>query len=164
MRIDQDSKFLPAVSTYNSNNFLILAVPGDPPTSIVVTNTSAYSLFIEWEPPYTPNGIIVNYTIYLDYNNGTTDIRITDYNTNEYLLEGLSPHQLVGVEMTANTSIGEGPTSAIEETRTHQAGKKCFQSYLHKFHHRFHAENFKQTSQKAKFLTIFLYFQQQINF
>ena len=88
-----------------------------------MTNTSAYSLFIEWEPPNTPNGIIVNYTIYLDYNNGTTDIRITDSNTNEYLLEGLSPHQLVGVEMTANTSIGEGPTSAIQEIRTHQAGK-----------------------------------------
>ena len=88
-----------------------------------MTNTSAYSLFIEWEPPNTPNGIIVNYTIYLDYNNGTTDIRITDSNTTEYLLEGLSPHQLVGVEMTANTSIGEGPRSAIQEIRTHQAGK-----------------------------------------
>ena len=70
---------------------MVLTVPADPPTSIVVTNTSAYSLFIEWEPPYTPNGIIVNYTMYLDYNNGTTDIRITDSNTTEYLLEGLSP-------------------------------------------------------------------------
>ena len=88
-----------------------------------MTNTSAYSLFIEWEPPYTPNGIIVNYTIYLDYNNGTTDLRITDFDTNDYLLEELSPHQLVGVEMTANTSIGEGPRSAIQEIRTHQAGK-----------------------------------------
>ena len=87
-----------------------------------MTNTSAYSLFIEWEPPYTPNGIIVNYTIYLDYNNETTDLRITDFNANEYLLEGLSPHQLVGVEMTANTSIGEGPRSPIQEIRTHQAG------------------------------------------
>ena len=88
-----------------------------------MTNTSAYSLFIEWEPPYTPNGIIVNYTIYLDYNNGTTDLRITDFDTNDYLLEELSPHQLVGVEMTANTSIGEGPRSVIQEIRTHQAGK-----------------------------------------
>jgi len=61
----------------------------DPPANISVTNTSAYSLFIEWDSPNTPNGIIVNYTIYLDYNNGTTDVRITDFNTTVYLLEGL---------------------------------------------------------------------------
>ena len=97
-------------------------VPADPPTNVSVTNTSAYSLFIEWDPPNTPNGIIVNYTIYLDYNNGTSDVRITDSNTTAYLLEGLSPHQLVGVEITANTSIGEGPNSLIQEIRTHQAG------------------------------------------
>ena len=97
-------------------------VPADPPANISVTNTSAYSLFIEWDSPNTPNGIIVNYTIYLDYNNGTTDVRITDFNTTVYLLEGLSPHQLVGVEITANTSIGEGPNSLIQEIRTHQAG------------------------------------------
>jgi len=96
-------------------------VPADPPANVSITNTSAYSLFIEWDPPNTPNGIIVNYTIYLDYNNGTTDVRITDFNTTEYLLEGLSPHQLVGVEITANTSIGEGPNSPIQEIRTHQA-------------------------------------------
>jgi len=111
-------------------NFFVLPAPLDPPSNVSVTNTSAYSLFIEWDPPNTPNGIIVNYTIYLDYNNGTTDVRITDFNTTAYLLEGLSPHQLVGVEITANTSIGEGPSSPIQEIRTHQAGTNVWISVI----------------------------------
>ena len=66
----------------------------------------------------------MNYTIYLDYNNGSTDVRITDFNTMTYLLEGLSPYQLVGIEITASTNVGEGPRSPIEQIRTHQAGTK----------------------------------------
>ena len=111
-------------------NFFELPAPLDPPTNVSVTNTSAHSLFVEWDPPNTPNGIVVNYTIYLDYNNGTTDVMITDFNTTEYLLEGLSPHQLVGVEITASTSAGEGPSSPIQEIRTHQAGTNIWISVL----------------------------------
>ena len=56
---------------------------------------------------------------------------ITDFNTTEYLLEGLSPHQLVGVEITASTSAGEGPSSPIQEIRTHQAGTNICPAFVH---------------------------------
>ena len=111
-------------------NFFELPAPLDPPTNVSVTNTSAHSLFVEWDPPNTPNGIVVNYTIYLDYNNGTTDVRITDFNTTAYLLEGLAPYQLVGIEITASTTAGEGPSSPVQEIRTHQAGTNIWISVL----------------------------------
>ena len=39
-------------------------------------------------------------------------------------LDQLSPHQLVSVEMTANTSVGEGPRSTTENGTTDPAGIK----------------------------------------
>jgi len=79
-----------------------------------VTNISSHALLIEWFPPYIPNGVITAYTIYIDYNNGTSEAKIVMNGlTSNYLLNGLSPYQRVGVQITANTSVGEGPRSTI---------------------------------------------------
>ena len=42
--------------------------------------------------------------------------------TGTFQLEGLLPYQLVMVEVSANTSAGEGPKSAVDQIRTAQAG------------------------------------------
>ena len=99
------------------------AVPGGTPTGILVTNVSSHALLIKWSPPSVPNGIITAYTIYIDYNNGTSeDERATAGSAASYLLEGLSPFQLVGVQMRASTSVGEGPRSNTTDGRTNPAG------------------------------------------
>ena len=88
-----------------------------------MTNVSSHALLIEWSPPSVPNGIITAYTIYIDYNNGTSEVeRATAGSAASYLLEGLSPFQLVGVQMRASTSVGEGPRSNTTDGRTNPAG------------------------------------------
>ena len=88
-----------------------------------MTNVSSHVLLIKWSPPSTPNGIITAYTIYIDYNNGTSEAeRATPGSAASYLLEGLSPFQLVSVQMRASTSVGEGPRSNTTDGRTNPAG------------------------------------------
>ena len=93
------------------------------PTGILVTNVSSHALLITWSPPNVANGIITAYTVYINYNNGTSEAEsATAGSASSYLLEGLSPFQLVGVQMTANTSVGEGPRSNTTDGRTNSAG------------------------------------------
>ena len=97
--------------------------PLDPPQNITVVNTSAFALLVEWHPPNTPNGIITMYNIYLTYDNRSREIITVNGTESSYVLEGLSPHQLVYVTMSASTAAGEGPTSVQLHGRTSQAGK-----------------------------------------
>ena len=88
-----------------------------------MANFSSHALLIEWSPPSFPNGIVTAYTIFVDYNNGTSEAeRATGGSATSYLLEGLSPFQLVGIQMTANTSVGEGSRSNTTDGRTNPAG------------------------------------------
>ena len=88
-----------------------------------MTNVSSHALLIKWSPPSVPNGIITAYTIYIDYNNGTSEAeRATPGSASSYLLGGLSPFQLVGVQMRTSTSVGEGPRSNTVYGRTNSAG------------------------------------------
>ena len=90
-----------------------------------MTNISSHALLIEWSPPDIPNGVITAYTIYINYNNRTSVAeRVVDGSTLNYTLDYLSPHQLVSVQMTANTSVGEGPRSIIADGRTDPTGIK----------------------------------------
>ena len=89
----------------------------------IVANFSSHALLVEWSPPGLPNGVVTAYTIYINYNNGTSEVeREMDPSVASYLLEKLSPFQLVGVQMTANTSVGEGPMSNITDGRTNPTG------------------------------------------
>ena len=100
------------------------SVPDGAPVGITVTNGS-HALLIEWSPPDIPNGVITAYTIYISYNNGTSEAeRVVDGLTLNYILDHLSPHQLVSVQMTASTSVGEGPRSTTVDGRTDPTGIK----------------------------------------
>jgi len=106
-------------------------VPDGAPVGITVTNVSSHALLVEWSPPYVPNGVITAYTIYINYNNGTSeDERVMDGSTLNYTLDHLSPHQLVSVHMTANTSVGEGPRSTTADGRTDPTGIKLQDLWL----------------------------------
>ena len=87
-------------------------------------NYSAYSVFIEWESPLTPNGIVIIYTVYVDYNNGSYD----DFNVSavekNFTLEKLYPYQLIGINLSASTIAGEGPISTTVFERTSQTRKQ----------------------------------------
>ena len=56
-------------------------------------------------------------------NNCTSEAKIVMNGlTSNYLLDDLSPYQQVSVQITANTSAGEGPRSTISHGRTDPAG------------------------------------------
>ena len=88
-----------------------------------MTNVSTHALLITWSPPSVPNGIITAYTIYINYHNSSSEAeRATAGSASSYILEGLSPFQLVGVQLTASTSVGEGPRSNTTDGRTNPTG------------------------------------------
>jgi len=91
----------------------------------MVVNISAFALLLEWYPPNTPNGIITTYKIYLTYDNQSRETIMVNGTVNSYVLESLSPHQLVYVVMSASTAAGKGPSSVQHYGRTSQAGK-CY--------------------------------------
>ena len=66
-------------------------------------------MVIEWDPPSVPNGVIIAYNIYVDYENGTNDTFTVIGRVTKYNITNLLPYQVVSVEISANTSIGEGP-------------------------------------------------------
>ena len=87
-----------------------------------MVNISDFALLIEWSPPLTPNGIITLYNIYATYDNHSEDNFTVNCSENSYVLDGLSPHQLVYVSMSASTIAGEGPLSETVHNRTSQTG------------------------------------------
>ena len=89
---------------------VLLSVPSDSPVNVTVTAISPFAVVIEWRPPTTPNGIIVNYTVYA--NNGI--IVIVNGSQTNYLYRGLSPYEEVNISVSASTKIGEGPRSRGE--------------------------------------------------
>lgn len=54
---------------------------------------------------------------------------ITEPTPYSFKLPGLSPHQLIGVSISASTIVGEGPVSFIISERTSQAGKNFTKVY-----------------------------------
>ena len=102
---------------------LLPAGPLDPPQNITMVNMSAFTLLVKWYPPNTPNGIITMYTLYFTYENRSREIIAVNGTVNSYILEGLSPHQLVYVSISSSTAAGQGPNSVQLYSRTSQTGK-----------------------------------------
>ena len=70
-----------------------------------------------------PNGIITHYTLYINYTNGSEiSNKTVESQFISYLLDGLTPYQLVGVSMSATTGGGEGPQSDYVYNTTEQTG------------------------------------------
>ena len=95
--------------------------PGSPPCYVSLTSISSYSILITWTPPFKPNGYIIQYSVHIDYFNGSGG-SIPVFK-NEFEVMGLSPYQLIEVQVSAWTAIGEGPRSDLKMVRTEEAGK-----------------------------------------
>ena len=93
-------------------------VPFDSPRNITATVVSPFAIAISWSPPLTPNGIIVNYTIY----SNNIAVRNVDSSQLNYLLEGFSPGEQVSISVSASTRIGEGPRSEDQTINTQESG------------------------------------------
>lgn len=78
---------------------------------------------MQWDPPRAPNGIITQYTLYIGYENGTVDVFYTNGETRSFNITNLYPFQIISIDISASTRIGEGPLAPRIEVQTAQACK-----------------------------------------
>ena len=86
--------------------FLFL-VPSEPQLEMVSVNSSSVTLY--WSPPGTPNGVITQYSIQLD----GTDIDDLNGSVRMYTIGQLPSDTVYVLQLTASTSVGEGPPSSV---------------------------------------------------
>ena len=112
------------ITGYYVNSDLLLIVPGTPPTITTFNVSSPYFALVEWNPPSIPNGQITHYNLYVDYENGTNDTLIVEGQFVTCNITDILPYQYVSVEMSANTSVGEGPRCPRVMDQTAQSCKQ----------------------------------------
>ncbi len=97
---------------------------------MLMASPMATTLTLSWDPPAEPNGVIITYTLYVDYLNETT----TNFPTPSapFLLSPLRPYQTVSVQVSASTSVGEGPRTPPTRFTTAEASEfiQCMQSHV----------------------------------
>lgn len=90
---------------------LLCAAPTTSPTSLMTLSTTENTLTLSWGPPEMLNGAIIAYTLYIDYQNGSMNAIYTTQSP-PFTVPNLRPYQNLSVQVSANTSVGEGPKSS----------------------------------------------------
>jgi hypothetical protein len=93
------------------------AVPGEPGGVKVLHETSDTAL-LTWLPPSNPNGVIVQYTVYIRVLEGALQLdtrAVAHYSTSQlqYQLPGLKRRQIYEFWVTASTRVGEGSGTPV---------------------------------------------------
>lgn len=94
------------------------AVPSGPPENVTVAAVSPFAVEIEWSTLITPNGVVLNYSVY----SSGSFIASVNSSLMSYLYRGLSPYEQVSISVSASTKIGEGPKSTEKITHTQESG------------------------------------------
>ena len=107
---------------------LSLSVPSGYPQNLTATTLNATSILVTWSSvlPNETNGIIVNYTIFIDTDVSfvtafTVDIK--EATTLQYQFNGLQEFVNYSFSILASTAKGEGPTSPTVTNGTDEAGQ-----------------------------------------
>ena len=103
------------------------AVPGAPEGIKVLLLTSDIA-FLTWQPPSNPNGVIVQYNVYIRVMEDAIqmDIRtVPHYSTSQlqYQLPGLKHHHIYEFWVTASTRVGEGTSTPVARITASSKGK-----------------------------------------
>ena len=97
-------------------------MPSTSPELTSITSGDPHSVSFRVSPPARPNGLIIAYTFYISFDNESSVIAVDRSGAGGLTIGGISPYQLVAVQVSANSSIGEGPRSDLDEIRTQQSG------------------------------------------
>ena len=95
------------------------------PRDVEATPVNSMAIFVEWDVPEFPNGIIRNYVVFYntsgehDSMEGETD---TMDNSTSLLVGSLTPFTKYSVYVAAVT-IERGPSSDVVMVRTNESGK-----------------------------------------
>ena len=100
------------------------AVPETAPLQFTVQATDSRTLVLSWEPPLPEdrNGIITNYTVNItEIETGRQFQLVTDNTT--ITAFPLHPHYTYSCTVTAETSVGLGPYTALRAVQMPEDGK-----------------------------------------
>ena len=110
-------------------NFSVLCnvffiVPSESPNNVKYSRLSSTSATIRWNPPpqSSRNGVLTGYTVILKKPGDESRTTCTPQET-EYTFPNLKRHTTYFVQVSANTSQGDGPESASLEFSTPLFGK-----------------------------------------
>jgi len=97
--------------------WILDAVPGAPAGIRVLLETSDTAL-LTWQPPSNPNGVIVQYSVYVRVLEGTLQLdtrTVPHYSTSQlqYQLPGLKRRHTYEFWVTASTRVGEGTSTPV---------------------------------------------------
>ena len=95
----------------------LCSVPYSPPENVSIVARNSTELDVFWSPPSLPNGPITGYNVYIEVLAGSKTMR-EEVDVQVLTLGHLVPHQTVGVRVSANSSVGEGPLSSLVQGTT----------------------------------------------
>ena len=114
---------------------LFSSVPTEPVNATLARSIGfPTKLYIQWEPPEEPNGIILAYTVYCKQVMATDGeesfvatpdaiVAVTNGTQSAIHVDDLTPFTTYGCYITANTSVGEGESSIILRATTDESSK-----------------------------------------
>ncbi|XP_077121613.1 phosphatidylinositol phosphatase PTPRQ [Ranitomeya variabilis] len=82
-------------------------VPDSAPENIICRNVSSTEIVVSYSAPIIPNGIILYYTVYVTWLNGSVE-RVTDTASLSLTITGLRKHTSYILKVSASTVKGEG--------------------------------------------------------
>lgn len=94
---------------------------------IVVLETGPRHILLSWDPPASPNGILVNYTVIL----GGVTVALTTPTTLEYNVTGLLPFTTYNFSVMVCTSVGCVNSQLLVATTMEDGKKSIVCSYIH---------------------------------
>ena len=103
--------------------FFALAAPSAPPANVTITDVTAFSLLLRWDPPpfEHQNGILRQYHINITEENTGRDFQIRSPTT-EFRVQFLHPHYSYSLTVAALTTM-IGPSSYPLQVVTSTARK-----------------------------------------
>lgn len=79
------------------------------------------SIYLQWNPPTMPNGILTNYT--LRYSNATVTMSVELEGTaTNFTADNLNEDTMYFFQLNASTRVGYGPAAVVDAT-TNEDGK-----------------------------------------
>ena len=104
-------------------------MPSEPSTLTVSRRDGEPNeLLVTWSTPESPNGVILNYTMYCnasDSGDGDTATVVVPGSQLSAVVMNLTPYTYYDCYVTANTSVGEGNSSTVKSAQTDESGKSA---------------------------------------
>ena len=87
-------------------------MPGDAPM-FATSNPTASTVFIMWEAPTVPNGVIVSYTVSYNLTSRNVTVVVDASFGTQYTISGLDAYTYYECLITAETKVGSGPAGSV---------------------------------------------------